>query len=48
MIQGSNKPDRLPISFEAVIKLLIEIKNLEENRMAIVIDRNNNNEKIMI
>ena len=38
----------IPISFEAVIKLLIEIKNLEENRIAIVIDRNNNKATIMI
>ena len=31
----------LPILSEAVIRLLIEMKNLEENLMAIVIERNN-------
>ena len=33
----------LPISEEAKIKLLIDLKNLDENRMAIVIDINNSN-----
>ena len=33
----------LPISYEAKIKLLIDLKNLEENRIAIVIEMNNNN-----
>ena len=32
-----------PICSEAVIKLFIETKNLEENLIAIVIDKNNNN-----
>ena len=30
-----------PIFSDAVIRLLIEIKNLEENLIAIVIDKNN-------
>ena len=33
----------LPIFSEAEIKLLIYIKNLDENLIAIVIDKNNNN-----
>ena len=33
----------LPIFSEAVIKLFIDMKNLEENLIAIVIDKNNNN-----
>ena len=32
-----------PISLEAEIKLFIDIKKREENLIAIVIDRNNNN-----
>ena len=33
----------LPIFSDAEIKLLIDIKNLDENLIAIVIDKNNNN-----
>ena len=32
-----------PISDDATIKLLIDLKNLEENLIAIEIDKNNNN-----
>ena len=38
----------IPISFEADIKLLIEIKNLDENLIAIVIDKNNNSVTIIM
>ena len=38
----------IPISFEADIKLLIEIKNLDENLIAIVIDKNNKSVTIII
>ena len=35
-----------PILDDAIIKLLIDLKNRDENLMAIDIDRNNNNETI--
>ena len=35
-----------PIDVDAKIKLLIDLKNLDENLIAIVIDKNNNNETI--
>ena len=38
----------LPISSDADIRLLIDIKNLEENLIAIVIDKNNNRETIIM
>ena len=37
-----------PISVDAKIKLFIDLKNLDENLIAIVIDRNNNNVTIRI
>ena len=37
-----------PIEVDAKIRLLIDLKNLEENLMAIYIDINNNNETIII
>ena len=37
-----------PISLDADIKLLIEIKNLEENLIAIVIDKNKSNVTIIM
>jgi hypothetical protein len=37
-----------PIEVEAKIKLLIDLKNLEENLIAIDIDMNNRSETIMI
>tara|TARA_B100000795_G_C22608115_1_gene363990 strand:+ start:632 stop:763 length:132 start_codon:yes stop_codon:yes gene_type:complete len=36
----------LPILSDAIIKLLIDLKNLDENLIAIDIDINNNNETI--
>ena len=36
----------LPIFVEAIIKLLIDLKNLDENLIAIDIDKNNNRETI--
>jgi len=36
----------LPIFEEAIIKLLIDLKNLDENLMAIEIDKNNNSDTI--
>ena len=38
----------LPISSEADIRLLIDIKKREENFIAIVIDKNNNKETIIV
>ena len=38
----------LPISFDAEIKLLIDIKKREENLIAIVIDKNNKRVTIII
>ena len=38
----------LPISFDAVIRLFIETKNLDENLIAIVIDKNKRRETIII
>ena len=38
----------VPISFEAEIKLLIDIKKREENLIAIVIDKNNKRVTIII
>ena len=35
-----------PILDEAIIKLLMDLKNLEENLIAMEIDKNNNNETI--
>ena len=35
-----------PIPDDAIIKLLIDLKNLDENFIAIDIDTNNNNETI--
>ena len=35
-----------PIFEDAIIKLLIDLKNLDENLMAIDIDKNNSNETI--
>ena len=35
-----------PILEDAIIKLLIDLKNLDENLIAIDIDTNNNNETI--
>ena len=37
-----------PIAVDAKIKLFIDLKNLDENLMAILIDINNNNETIII
>ena len=38
----------LPIDVDANIKLFIDLKNLDENLIAIVIDMNNNNETIIM
>ncbi len=38
----------LPIEVDANIKLFIDLKNLEENLIAIVMDINNNRETIII
>ena len=38
----------LPILCEALIKLLIDLKNLDENLIAILIDKNKSNETIII